>query len=209
MTERVDAFLRNLYERAFNEGAESTLQQWASGDAGEPPSMPHKDCRNEGSYQFVEDHRSELEALTRTQASGGANAALIEALEDIASVDRSFVDANGTDGAFEKIIARAQAALTLARDKQHTSLGAVEAVMRQAAFAATEHRYDVTGDDVVERVATAVERHFVEKFGASIHRGPSRLVALGSMVGFNPLNLAETIVAALSASSVMGKKDKA
>jgi hypothetical protein len=100
-----------------------------------------------------------------------------------------------------------RAALTLARDKQHTSLGAVEAVMRQAAFAATEHRYDVTGDDVVERVATAVERHFVEKFGASIHRGPSRLVALGSMVGFNPLNLAETIVAALSASSVMGKKD--
>jgi hypothetical protein len=165
----------------------------------------HTVCTRCGGNGWIVD----VKALTRTQASGGANAALIEALEDIASVDRSFVDANGTDGAFEKIIARAQAALTLARDKQHTSLGAVEAVMRQAAFAATEHRYDVTGDDVVERVATAVERHFVEKFGASIHRGPSRLVALGSMVGFNPLNLAETIVAALSASSVMGKKDKA
>jgi hypothetical protein len=118
MSERVDAFLRNLYERAFNEGAESTLQQWASGDAGEPPSMPHKDCRNEGSYQFVEDHRSELEALTRTQASGGANAALIEAAQEFVDrVERGEIRSKRTYAKFKAILA------TLARDKQHISSG--------------------------------------------------------------------------------------
>jgi hypothetical protein len=71
--ERCDEFLRKLYEHAFNEGAESTIEQWdAETSAGDynklnsgRPTMPHRDCLKEGSYQFVEDHRAELAALSQ------------------------------------------------------------------------------------------------------------------------------------------------
>lgn len=61
--------------------------------------------------------RLDLEAAAEITRLNAVIAAKDEALSDIASIDRPFVAANGTDGAFEKIIARAQEALSREADQ--------------------------------------------------------------------------------------------
>lgn len=74
-SEAAEDFLREIYRRAFNEGAESTIEQWRSeiSAGGQPsePSVPHHDCLNEGAYQFVEDHQPQLQRLIDGPPFGG------------------------------------------------------------------------------------------------------------------------------------------
>lgn len=61
----------------------------------------------------LEEMRPYLAAMqAASPTSTGEGDGLREALADIASVDHAFVEANGVDAAFEKIIDRAKAALT-------------------------------------------------------------------------------------------------
>jgi hypothetical protein len=52
--------------------------------------------------------------------------------------------------------------------------------------------------ELTEVAREAIERHFVRRFGATIGQGPSRLVRCLGQTAFNPLNLAEAVVQALS-----------
>jgi hypothetical protein len=52
--------------------------------------------------------------------------------------------------------------------------------------------------ELTEVAREAIERHFVRRFGATIDQGPSRLVRCLGQTAFNPLNLAEAVVQALS-----------
>jgi hypothetical protein len=84
-----DELLREIYGRAFGEGAESTILQWqcASADYNKLnsgcPTMPHEDCKNEGAYQFIEDVKPKLQALRLSPTI--AEGVLREALELIAN----------------------------------------------------------------------------------------------------------------------------
>jgi DnaJ-class molecular chaperone len=74
----------------------------------------HTVCTRCGGNGWIVD----VKALTRTQASGGANAALIEAAQEFVDrVERGEIRSKRTYAKFKAILA------TLARDKQHISSG--------------------------------------------------------------------------------------